>query len=157
MKSNRNFVNVLPLLAYTLVLLLFILLPILALADGAGEIAPTEHFTPKQLRSAETVRPHERLGALLPFPTYHEWDEKDRPKYWNGYGVDPSGVNYWTYWNESTECLPGYSDVWEGAGHCKQEEEETLPGVAVPEPNPTGLFATGIIVAFVWLMLRRKK
>jgi hypothetical protein len=155
MKSNRNFTNVLPLLVYALALLLFLLLPILALADGTGKIASVERLTPKELRSAETIVQHEWHGALLPFKTYQTDDSIARPKHWNGYGVDPSGVNYWTYWNEDTECLPGYLDVWEGTDHCKQEgEEENKQAAAVPEPS--GMMLLGMLVCFVWLLIRRR-
>ena len=154
-KTNRNFTNVLPLLVYMIVIILFVLLPILAFADGTGKIAPVERLTPKELRSAETIRQHERPGALLPFKTYQTDDSIARPKYWNGYGVDPSGANYWTYWNENTECLPGYSDVWEGTDHCKQKQEEESKQAAVV-PEGSGMMLLGMLIGFVWLMIRRR-
>jgi hypothetical protein len=141
--------------------MLLLVLPLLAFADGSGAIAPEERLTPKELRSAETIVPHERPGALLPFPTY-QTDDTPRPKFWNGYGVDPGNINknssrlnWYMYYSPDTECYEGYSDVWEGTDHCKQEKEkEALQAATVSEPKEVMLLGT--VVCFIWLMLRRR-
>ena len=153
MKTNRNFVNVLPLLVYMVAIILFVLLLLIAFADGSGTIAPVEHLTPKELLSVETVKQYERQGAILPWKTYQLDETIARPKYWNCYGVDPSEVNYWTYWNEATECLPGYADIWEETDHCKQEEESEQATV-IPEPD--GLLLLGGIIFFIWILFKRR-
>jgi hypothetical protein len=161
MKSNHTSTNILPLLGYMLAIMLLLVLPLLAFADGSGAIAPEERLTPKELRSAETIVQHERPGALLPFPTY-QTDDTPRPKFWNGYGVDPGNINkngsrlnWYRYYSPDTECYEGYSDVWEGTDHCKQEgEEESRQSTAIPEPS--GITLLGMLIGFVWLMVRRR-
>jgi len=154
MKPHRNYVNVLPLLIYILIIVLFALLPILAFADGIGKIAPVEHLTPKELRAAEIIIQRERPGALLPWKTF-QTDDTPRPQYWNGFGVDPSESNYWYYWKESTECLKGYADVWEGTDHCEQLKEAEQERIkAVPEPD--GMLVFGLALCFVWFLARRR-
>jgi hypothetical protein len=89
---------------------------------------------------------YKRQGALLPFKTYHEWDDNVRPCCWNGYGIDPSGVNYWTYFNEETECFSGYDSVWEGNDHCKISKMKEQKIENIPEPNPLSLFLLGLFL-----------
>jgi hypothetical protein len=94
-----------------------------------------------------TIYQIEPRGRLLPFKTYTGVDDgKDRPKWWNGYGVDPSGVNYWRYYSEETICYEGYKEVWEGTGECTEaiDAEEGEVG-SIPEPGMLGLLLMGIL------------
>ena len=95
-----------------------------------------------------------RHGALLPFGRDYQWDGLDRPKYWNGEGVDPHGVNYWRYWDEKTACRPGYASVW--PEHCKEDGEDTPPAKDVPEPLVIVLLGVAFVIGG-WLMTIHKQ
>lgn len=100
-----------------------------------------------------TVYNHTRPGALYPFPTFnYEWDGVVRPCCWNGYGVDPSGLNYWAYYNQKTECYPGYDKVFEGTDHCKPEKGEPNKPENIPEPGRPLILGFGLL----FLAWRRK-
>lgn len=108
------------------------------------------------------VRQHERHGALLPFPTHNnEWDGVDRPKYWNGYGLDPgrtqnpninnSGQNYYYYFY-NFPC--NYTEVWEGTDECKEEEQaEKIKKI----PEPKIVFMLGSCVLLFYFMAKSRK
>ena len=95
-----------------------------------------------------TIYQIEPRGRLLPFKTYTGVDDgKDRPKWWNGYGVDPSGVSYWRYYNGETMCNEGYREVWEGTDACVYsvvEEAGKEEIGSVPEPKVVGLLLVGL-------------
>jgi hypothetical protein len=132
-------------------LLTITLLSISCLADvykGSEDVRPDGKKT--------IVRQHERHGALLPFKTHNnDWDGIDRPGYWNGYGVSPQGSNYWYYYNEETECYPGYDSVWVGTDHCKKESPGDPDDVKqVQEPGLTLMLGFGCLV--LWMRINRK-
>jgi len=118
------------------------LLSISCLADGyqgREDIKPDGRKT--------IVRQHERHGALLPFKTWNDWDGKDRPCCWNGYGPDPYGPNFWYYYSPETECYPGYDSVWEGTDACKKELTNPPDDVkTIPEPGLPLMLGIGCIM-----------
>ena len=100
---------------------------------------------------------HPRPGRLLPFKTYQTDDTISRPKYWNGYGVDPGNVNkygkvnWYIYYNSETECYEGYREVWEGTDHCSFQSEDNEPELI---PEPTSLFL--LLSGFVFYISRKR-
>ena len=99
----------------------------------------------------EIVYEHKHYGMLLPYKTYNEgWDGQARPKYWNGYGVDPVGRSYYHYWNEETKCYKGYREVWEEK--CREEENkgEEKDIKDVPTPKPLLLIGFGLVLLWFW-------
>ena len=127
----------------------FTSLPITWYARTASSVALGDAYTGKedvkQDGKSSTVCNISRPGGLLPFKTY-QTDDSIRPKWWNGYGVDPSGSNYYHYWSEDTECLEGYSEVWEGTEwECdiqgKDDKKEEVG--SIPEPSVLWLLWVG--------------
>jgi hypothetical protein len=103
---------------------------------------------------------HDRHGALLPFKTFHE-EDIDRPKWWNGYGVDPSKENYYYYmepkFEGKYECYEGYRKIWEGTDRCKEEEKEDKRIKEVPTPKILLLLGVGIILGSYCLRFKKLK
>jgi hypothetical protein len=82
---------------------------------------------------------HERAGRLLPYPTYSFHDSESMPKYWNGYGVKPSGANYYHYFDNSP-CQ--YPEVVK----CKKDSLDVQNNAHnIPEPMPVMLIGIGAI------------
>jgi len=137
---------------------IIILLPVFSYADaynGKEDIRPDGKKT--------IAYNHERPGALLPFKTWNDWDGKDRPCCWDGYGIDPGTVtkygrvNWYIYYNENTECYPGYDSVWEGTDHCKQEiKEADNKTESVPEPEITFLVGIGLLFLGLYLYFKQR-
>jgi len=127
-------------------ILLLILISTVSLADGTGKIYPI-----KPEPKTKAIRPHTRPGALLPWPTWNEWDGADRPKYWNGYGVDPTGRNYYHYFNK----YPCQYDFMVGTDRCPKED--TQKEIAqIPEPPVAILVVVGIILGLIRIQGSRR-
>jgi hypothetical protein len=104
-------------------------------ADGTGPIAPLHK---EDLRKAEIIVPRNIPGALLPWQTYQLDKTIDRPKYWNGYGVDPQGPNYYIYFDK----YPCNYDFMQVEEKCRTEPIG-VPNV-VPEPSIIKLILVAI-------------
>jgi hypothetical protein len=121
-----------------LVILALSLFSSISIADGTGKIYKSEPVP----KNAEVIRENKIPGALYPFPSWNDWDGLDRPKYWNGYGVDPSGVNYYHYFDQ----YPCQYEFAKEAKLCKILEESEEPKADVPEPSVLMYLVAGLAV-----------
>lgn len=144
-----------------LILLVLCGLPLIAAGDGTGEIAPICQMQPSEEIIAET-----KEGALLPYPTYQVPDDGcERPKYWNGYGVDPCGPNYYCYFDKYPCAYDVVFELTSAPEMCKDKKENNKskpkpkrgrkpePKI-MPEPNLTILMSFGVML---WMNKMRIK
>ena len=120
-------------------------------SDGTGPIAKDKPLTKKELSKIPKVIQIEKSGDLLPWRTYQLDETIPRPKYWNGYGVDPQGPNYYYYFDQ----YPCRYEFMNTEELCKVEPKEPQKPVNVPEPR--GLLAITLITSMILMVLKRRR